>query len=73
VQPSIPGGFDAGISGEQTVTERAVHDVTLAPRERKEIMTIITLITLFATLTATRSQPSDLCDIVYADTGRPVF
>jgi hypothetical protein len=47
--------------------------VTLAGRERKEIMTIITLITLFATLTATSSQPSDLCDIVYTDTGRPVF
>jgi hypothetical protein len=36
-------------------------------------MTIITLITLFATLTATSGQPSDLCDIVYADTGRPIF
>jgi hypothetical protein len=47
--------------------------VVLARRERKEtIMTIITLITLFATLT-TSSQPSDLCDIVYTDTGRPIF
>jgi hypothetical protein len=36
-------------------------------------MTIIKLITLFATLTATSGQPSDLCDIIYADTGRPVF
>ena len=47
--------------------------VLLARREQKEIMTIITLITLFATLTATSGQPSDLCDIVYTDTGRPVF
>jgi hypothetical protein len=36
-------------------------------------MSIITLITIFATLTATSGQPSDLCDIVYTDTGRPIF
>ena len=36
-------------------------------------MSIITLITLFAKLTAGSPQPPDLCDIVYADTGRPVF
>ena len=36
-------------------------------------MSITTLITFFATLTATPGQPSDLCDIVYPDTSRPIF
>ena len=37
-------------------------------------MTIITIITLFATLTAGGTgQPADLCDVVYEDTGRPIL
>lgn len=36
-------------------------------------MTIITIITLLATLTAPSGTPSDLCDVVYPDTGRPVW
>ena len=36
-------------------------------------MNIITIITLFGTLTGGTGQPPDLCDIVYTDTGRPVF
>jgi hypothetical protein len=39
----------------------------------RNVMTIITIITLFATLTTPSEKPSDLCDIVYADTGRPVW
>ncbi|PRP95032.1 hypothetical protein ENSA5_40300 [Enhygromyxa salina] len=31
------------------------------------------LLTLFATLTPTTGGPSDLCDIVYTDTGKPIF
>jgi hypothetical protein len=31
------------------------------------------LLTLFATLTLTSKGPSDLCDIVYTDTGRPIL
>lgn len=36
-------------------------------------MTIITLITLFATLTAPTGQLGDLCDLVHTDTGRPIL
>jgi hypothetical protein len=37
-------------------------------------MSIDTVITfLFATLTATSGTPSELCDLVYPDTGRPIW
>src|SRR5690606_4386150 len=39
----------------------------------RNVMTIITIITLFATLTVTGGQPADLCDLVYEDTGRPIL
>jgi hypothetical protein len=31
------------------------------------------LLTFFATLTPTSGEPSDLCDVVYTDTGRPIL
>lgn len=36
-------------------------------------MTIIQLIIAFATLTASSGRLSDICDLVYSDTGRPIL